>query len=627
MQETDTPDEQAFESLLNLSTHQIVRREDPDAFLEWIRSTAPLLLPELTEQVTDPGARDSILTMLGRTIWNSTPLPSNGFRPRPLPKPGRNDACICGSGRKFKHCCGHAPQLDLPLEPELMLAIVLNHLPASQLDSLPFDQLSPEAIAIVARQWLDTDDAKRAVKLLEAYFANTPKPDARSEECLDTLFDAYNILHRPRKKQALIDQMLQSPVSELRVTALQRQCLAKIDARDFKAAWELFGTAQREWPDNPLLANLEIMILIEEGRTQEAEQRAQFWLARLSRRRDEINPGLLDFLERIARDANAAMLEMQDRIIPGLKKLESIIKQANPPTTSLYTIRRFGSMAEWAPKGGKVEALLSRWERVFPLLMPFDDSGELFDSIWNEAASEHWLAFLERTPDALNVLEIISSLLEALEMFPESEMAWANTTLRQPLLEQAYAIIDNTLSITKEDTPLPWVVHENRLPLTVFVELINSYIRQQRWRDALPLLERMVFTLNPDDNHGLRDPLSSAYLYCLQPDKVLHMGFEDDVLPGPLYNRSLALYMLGRVEEAEEALQHARQCLPQVYKFLCARTVKQPSLSPNYITHGGKDQAWYYRQTNLPLWQRSDALQWLCAKHSAGTRTRTKHKQ
>lgn len=25
---------------------------------------------------------------------------------QPLKKPGRNDPCLCGSGRKFKHCCG-----------------------------------------------------------------------------------------------------------------------------------------------------------------------------------------------------------------------------------------------------------------------------------------------------------------------------------------------------------------------------------------------------------------------------------------------------------------------------------------------------------------------------------------
>ncbi|MGH9251102.1 MAG: SEC-C metal-binding domain-containing protein [Acidimicrobiales bacterium] len=27
-------------------------------------------------------------------------------RKRPGPRPGRNDRCPCGSGKKFKRCCG-----------------------------------------------------------------------------------------------------------------------------------------------------------------------------------------------------------------------------------------------------------------------------------------------------------------------------------------------------------------------------------------------------------------------------------------------------------------------------------------------------------------------------------------
>ena len=27
-----------------------------------------------------------------------------------MPSPGRNEPCPCGSGRKFKHCCGNAAQ-------------------------------------------------------------------------------------------------------------------------------------------------------------------------------------------------------------------------------------------------------------------------------------------------------------------------------------------------------------------------------------------------------------------------------------------------------------------------------------------------------------------------------------
>src|SRR5215813_12219311 len=31
--------------------------------------------------------------------------------------PGRNESCPCGSGRKFKHCCGREPQASAPAQP------------------------------------------------------------------------------------------------------------------------------------------------------------------------------------------------------------------------------------------------------------------------------------------------------------------------------------------------------------------------------------------------------------------------------------------------------------------------------------------------------------------------------
>jgi len=46
--------------------------------------------------------------------WSDGALPEEGDLPRPDPaeplkkgeKPGRNDPCPCGSGKKYKQCCG-----------------------------------------------------------------------------------------------------------------------------------------------------------------------------------------------------------------------------------------------------------------------------------------------------------------------------------------------------------------------------------------------------------------------------------------------------------------------------------------------------------------------------------------
>lgn len=102
----DDPFPLNLESLLRDVVTQVLEHEDPDRYLDWLRehlheyyfSTSP-------EQFADPQDFSRMVTGLGRAIWNAIPLPGNNFRPSPLPEPGRNHPCPCGSGRKYKLCC------------------------------------------------------------------------------------------------------------------------------------------------------------------------------------------------------------------------------------------------------------------------------------------------------------------------------------------------------------------------------------------------------------------------------------------------------------------------------------------------------------------------------------------
>ena len=57
------------------------------------------------KKAQSPEMLRSMATMVALEIWNVTPVPENRFRPRKQPKPERNAPCLCGSGKKFKHCC------------------------------------------------------------------------------------------------------------------------------------------------------------------------------------------------------------------------------------------------------------------------------------------------------------------------------------------------------------------------------------------------------------------------------------------------------------------------------------------------------------------------------------------
>jgi tetratricopeptide (TPR) repeat protein len=124
----------------------------------------------------------------------------------------------------------------------------------------------------------------------------------------------------------------------------------------------------------------------------------------------------------------------------------------------------------------------------------------------------------------------------------------------------------------------------------------------------------MVFTLNPNDNHGLREDLTRAYLRLGRAQDALRVceRYPDD-LAGLTYNQVLALHRLGRFEEARAALAEARRNFPKVYKTLVHPKPRKPPINPGAVTYGGRDEAWLYREAHLDLWREGGALEWVKA--------------
>ncbi len=72
--------------------------------------------PELRPEPIGPEKRDEIIVQMAAGIVKAhryfrsdrqpQPSPSSARSPDPRPKAGRNDRCPCGSGKKYKRCCG-----------------------------------------------------------------------------------------------------------------------------------------------------------------------------------------------------------------------------------------------------------------------------------------------------------------------------------------------------------------------------------------------------------------------------------------------------------------------------------------------------------------------------------------
>ena len=99
------PDELGL--LFDTCARVLVKSPDPAKFLDWIADAGPSLAPAIAAQV-DPrtGPPGLLFRTMGIAIYNAMPQPDADFRPLKLPVPGRNEPCLCGSGAKYKRCCG-----------------------------------------------------------------------------------------------------------------------------------------------------------------------------------------------------------------------------------------------------------------------------------------------------------------------------------------------------------------------------------------------------------------------------------------------------------------------------------------------------------------------------------------
>ena len=124
-------------------------------------------------------------------------------------------------------------------------------------------------------------------------------------------------------------------------------------------------------------------------------------------------------------------------------------------------------------------------------------------------------------------------------------------------------------------------------------------------------IERML-SLNPNDNHGFRSHLMSAYLRRGQFEQASQLAtrFEDDTELG--FSQVLALWGLGRAGDALLSLQRAHGHLPLLLPMLLAKNPRKPKINPGFVRYGGADQAWLFRESQLPVWEAvPGALDWL----------------
>lgn len=595
--------------LFEITARHLVDDPDPRAYLDWIETAGPVLAPSLAAAV-DPraGPPGQLFRALGVSFYNATPRPDAGYALDPIPEPGRNQPCSCGSGRKYKHCCLSLAGL-LDLRDYNLLRHVLDVLPKRVFAELPASRVNVDAVADTVDQWLNEGEYKRALALLEPWFAGDGKLGDRLEPLFDLLMDVYYTLGNERKRERLLKKAVERGDKALRAAALQRRATILADRGEYEAAWATFGEAQRENPDDPSLSILEITLLVSRGETRQAQERARFWVSRLERFRNPGYEDLIETLRAVAEDPGKGLAGVGRDMHPGLNRLAELFEQA-PPVESHYQL--YGDDDAALVPDRKLANVESIWGGVFPQAKPMlvsvqSDAWEM----WEDA--QPWLALLEETPLAWQSFDVLDDLAMAVEAL---SIMGTDTTLLEPLLDRGIALLErNLFAAGRKGSRLPWGFMENRPALRLLAH--RAFRLLEREEDDtidgsfVDLAERLI-ALNPMDNHGIRDHLARAYLKKDEPEKALALSeqYPDDFCAMTL-NRMLALYRLGRRDEALQLLHETGARHAVAIKMLLAKNPKPPRHSEYGMQVGGKEEAWEYRAAHRALWQRDDALEWL----------------
>lgn len=218
-----------------------------------------------------------------------------------------------------------------------------------------------------------------------------------------------------------------------------------------------------------------------------------------------------------------------------------------------------------------------------------------------------WLADHPLGWQSFEVLDDLMLAVQGTDLMPGAE------SLLEPLLARAHALLHLVLDRNAAgDCRLPWEFLENRPALRMAVALYYLRRDQQRGDDALALAHWLVTKLNPSDNHGLREELVRLLLERGDAKGALEIcgRYPDDAMAGTLFNRPLALFLLGRHVEAEHALREAMAMRPHLLPMLLAAEAKAPRTEGQFVRVGGKEEAWIYREDHRVLWANSGALTW-----------------
>lgn len=622
----DIPAEQSalIEELMHLSARWLLADPDPHRFVDRMAQEGPRRFAALFDEPAGaPGAavaQAQFFRSFGWAIASAMPLPSQGFVARKLPLPGRNEPCICGSLRKFKHCCAPAFEQLPVLEPQGLGTVMLLEMPRNQWKSLPATRVAPGMVLAAALSLADEGEPRAAIALLEPWTKPAAPWNATRAPLLDFLCDLYLDENHPRKREKLARAMVANGDVVVQSAGWRRLSMMAADAGNTIAAQDAFERAQRLTPDDPDVALLEVTTLLGSGQRERAAERAAFHARRLARLpQAEALADEIAVFEKMGRGEFPPLPGQDDEAVgPGNGDIVGVLE----PDSPFHQLERWAQslpppklrlmLAGSTPQdmgvllpSAAMAAPLARWRKAFDVQLPEAAWQTVGPEALEVFVNERWSALLQRDPRLADCFEVLDGLVQVLDLVPLGLAAALQARLLTRALDLWQQLLQRFPSALCE-----WAHLGNRPALRLMARRAQIDA-DPRAEASLRWLQALVEVLNPHDNHGFRERLAAVYLRRGEAAAAaaLCTRYPDDFVGMQLLH-TRALLAQQHLPEAAKALRGALKTNGHVAALLTSRRAPKPP-DVDRFSVGSLEEARISVGRQHDLWRDPGVQKWL----------------
>ena len=364
-----------------------------------------------------------------QVLFYNMPLPKRQFQSEKWHKPGRNDPCTCGSGKKFKQCCIHLDDFPANMADELF-GMALVHTKTTLWNQLANHPDLPDKYRLMmAEMMLREGKPKKLWQLTHPLFDNLDQINEKNIELVSLGFEALIELgHDKKRYNYMLTMSLFSSNKLVQAIGFQRLALYSADHQDLDKASIYLERARRIAPENPDLPIVEMSLLPRLVSDQELRDRARFWQKRIQKLWGDHYP-YLDVINAFAERGMTAAEELsgyshdvEDESVNGFDtehdNFELIIQKLrlvlfNGMGLSIEGIAQSKNRYHLGTYGHEM-AVLDRFRKAWMTeeqAKQRPGTAKEYQDKWQHADAE-WLSILEDNPQLLGQTTVLIELFE-----------------------------------------------------------------------------------------------------------------------------------------------------------------------------------------------------------------------